>query len=176
MGNAAVWTTQMLWDIIPGALRTVFPVLVSPINFLPARPSHAQWMITEVNNIFFILHILYYYSVFGFLNASFSGVEQGPGHSLPVGYLKGASQGPSRNIPFDVTNTPGTASEFTIVYNLQGLHGTINLVCLAGSAMGCTCQTFIGWIVPESSLPVTIYYIAKDTVLWVLVTRSPACM
>ena len=57
---------------------------------------------------------MYYYSVFGFLNASFSGVEQGRDHSLPVGYLKGASQGPSRNIPFNVINTPGTASEFIL--------------------------------------------------------------
>ena len=54
------------------------------------------------------------YSVFGFLNDSFSGVEQRPGHSVPVGYLKGASQGPSRNIPFDVTDIPSTASEFIL--------------------------------------------------------------
>ena len=28
-------------------------------------------------------------AVVGFLNASFSGVEQGPNHLVPVGYLKG---------------------------------------------------------------------------------------
>ena len=30
-------------------------------------------------------------SVVGFFNSSFSGFEQGPGHSIPVGYLKGGT-------------------------------------------------------------------------------------
>ena len=52
-------------------------------------------------------------SVVGFLNASFSGAEQGPGHSVPVGYLKGGTIA-GQNLVFDVTDTPGTASEFII--------------------------------------------------------------
>ena len=52
-------------------------------------------------------------SVVGFINASFSGVEQGPGHSVPVGYLKGGTIA-GQNLVFDVRSTPGTASEFII--------------------------------------------------------------
>ena len=52
--------------------------------------------------------------VVGFLNNSFSGVEQGPGHSVPVGYRKGSGS----NLVFNVGNIPGSgpdgASEFTI--------------------------------------------------------------
>ena len=54
------------------------------------------------------------YTVVGFLNASFSGGEQGPGYSVPVGYLKGGTVA-GQNLVFDVENTPGTASEFTII-------------------------------------------------------------
>ena len=48
--------------------------------------------------------------VVGFFHDSFSGVEQGPGHSVPVGYLKGG-QVAGQNLVFDVINTLGTASE-----------------------------------------------------------------
>ena len=51
------------------------------------------------------------HTVVGFINASFSGVEQGPGYSVPVGYLKGGTIA-GQNLVFDVTSTPGTASEF----------------------------------------------------------------
>ena len=53
-------------------------------------------------------------AVVGFLNASFSGVEQGSGYNVPVGYLKGGTVA-GQNLVFDVENTPGTASEFTII-------------------------------------------------------------
>ena len=53
--------------------------------------------------------------VVGFLNNSFSGVEQGPVHSVPVGYKKGSGQ----NLVFNVRSIPGSgpdgASEFTII-------------------------------------------------------------
>ena len=52
-----------------------------------------------------------YYTVVGFLNASFSGVEQETSHIVPVGYLKGGVVA-GRDMIFDVTNTPGTASEY----------------------------------------------------------------
>ena len=52
-------------------------------------------------------------SVVGFFNTSFSGVEQGPGHNLPVGYKKGAAVA-NQNLVFNVRSTPGTASEFII--------------------------------------------------------------
>ena len=52
-------------------------------------------------------------SVVGFINASFSGVEQGPLHALPVGYKKGAEVA-TQNLVFNVISTPGTASEFII--------------------------------------------------------------
>ena len=51
-----------------------------------------------------------YITVVGFLNASFSGFEQGSGHSVPVGYLKGGTVA-GQNLVFDVRSTPGTASE-----------------------------------------------------------------
>ena len=47
--------------------------------------------------------------VVGFLSTTFSGVEQGPGHSVPVGYLKGGTIA-GQNLVFDVRTTPGTAS------------------------------------------------------------------
>ena len=53
------------------------------------------------------------YTVVGFLNTSFSGVEQGPGHLVPVGYLKGGTVA-GQNLVFNVENTPGSASEFTV--------------------------------------------------------------
>ena len=57
-------------------------------------------------------------SVVGFLNASFSGVEQGPGHSVPVGYLKGGTIA-GQNLIFDVTSIPGTArSELTVQFKV----------------------------------------------------------
>ena len=52
-------------------------------------------------------------SVVGFINPSFSGFEQGPGHSVPVGYLKGGTIA-GQNLVFDVRNIQGTASEFII--------------------------------------------------------------
>ena len=51
--------------------------------------------------------------VFGFFNDSFTGVEQGPGHIVQAGYQKGAAQA-GLNLVFDVMDTPGTASEFTL--------------------------------------------------------------
>ena len=54
------------------------------------------------------------HAVVGFLNASFSGVEQRYDHSVPVGYLKGGTVA-GQNLIFDVNNTQGTASEFTIL-------------------------------------------------------------
>ena len=62
-----------------------------------------------------IQYIISEKSVVGFIDASFSGVEQGPGHSVPVGYLKGGTIA-GQNLVFDVRNTPDTASEF-IIYN-----------------------------------------------------------
>ena len=49
-------------------------------------------------------------SVVGFINASFSGPEQGSGHSVPVGYLKGGTIA-GQNLVFNVSSTEGTASE-----------------------------------------------------------------
>ena len=48
--------------------------------------------------------------VVGFLNTSFSGPEQGSGHSVPVGYLKGGMIA-GKNLVFNVRNIQGTASE-----------------------------------------------------------------
>ena len=69
------------------------------------------------------------YTVVGFLNASFSEVEQGPGHSVPVGYLKGGTVA-GQNLVFDVENTPGTASEFTII--CSSLINFDDLICRRG--------------------------------------------
>ena len=40
-------------------------------------------------------------------------MEQGPGHIVQAGYQKGAQQA-ALNLVFDVVDTPGTASEFTL--------------------------------------------------------------
>ena len=42
-------------------------------------------------------------------------MEQGPGHMVQAGYQKGAAQA-RQNLVFDVVDTPGTASEFTLKY------------------------------------------------------------
>jgi hypothetical protein len=66
-----------------------------------------------------LLYYSYENSVVGFLNASFTGFEQGPGHSVPVGYLKGGTIA-GQNLVFDVRSTQGTASEFVIrFYNIK---------------------------------------------------------
>jgi hypothetical protein len=52
--------------------------------------------------------------VVGFLNATFSGFEQGPAYSMPVGYLKGGTIA-GQNLVFNVISTPGTASQFTAI-------------------------------------------------------------
>ena len=54
-----------------------------------------------------MINLLFVCTVVGFLNTTFSGVEQGPGHSVPVGYRKGSGT----NLVFNVGSTPGTASE-----------------------------------------------------------------
>ena len=51
--------------------------------------------------------------VVGFLSASLSGVEQERPQSVPVAYLKGG-QVAEQNLTFNIENTPGTASEFTV--------------------------------------------------------------
>ena len=50
-------------------------------------------------------------AVVGFLNTSFSEFEQEHPQSVPVAYLKGG-QVAEQNLTFNVTSTPGTASEF----------------------------------------------------------------
>ena len=50
--------------------------------------------------------------VFGFFNDSFVGEEQGQGHTVQVGYQKGAASA-ATNLIFSVINIPGTASEST---------------------------------------------------------------
>ena len=49
--------------------------------------------------------------VVGFIDASFSGFEQGPSYSVPVGYLKGGTVA-GQNLVFDIRTIPGTASEY----------------------------------------------------------------
>lgn len=48
-------------------------------------------------------------AVFGWLQESFSGIEQGPAHALQAGYRKGKETA-AQNLVFNVTNLPGTAS------------------------------------------------------------------
>ena len=60
-----------------------------------------------------VFSFLHENSVVGFINSSFSGQEQGPGHLVPVGYLKGGTIA-GQNLVFDVTDSPGTASEFVV--------------------------------------------------------------
>ena len=55
-------------------------------------------------------------AVVGFFSASFSGVEQGPNHLVPVGYLKGGQVAGQTDLVFNVTNIPGTASEFNVLF------------------------------------------------------------
>ena len=60
-------------------------------------------------------------TVVGFINASFSGPEQGPGHSVPVGYLKGGTIA-EQNLDFNVTDTPGTASKFNVHFTTNNYY------------------------------------------------------
>lgn len=53
--------------------------------------------------------------VFGFLNASFSGVERDYSYSVSVGYLKGGQEAGQNLVFNNVQNTPGTASELTVL-------------------------------------------------------------
>ena len=48
-------------------------------------------------------------AVFGWIQESFSGIERGPAHTLQAGYSKGRETA-ARNLVFNVTNIPGTAS------------------------------------------------------------------
>jgi hypothetical protein len=48
--------------------------------------------------------------VFGFLQDSFVGMEQGPGYTVEVGYQKGAELART-NLVLSVVSVPGTASE-----------------------------------------------------------------
>ena len=48
--------------------------------------------------------------VFGFLQDSYSGIEQGPAHMVEVGYQKGAEQ-VGASLILNVVSVPGTASE-----------------------------------------------------------------
>ena len=64
-------------------------------------------------NLLFLLRQI----VFGFFQDSFTGVEQGSGHMVQAGYQKGAAQA-GQNLVFDVVDTPGTASEFTLLSSL----------------------------------------------------------
>ena len=97
MGKPAVWATQMLWPTLPQAARIVLLVLVS----FAACQTYKQFL-PRLN------------SVVGFIDASFSGVEQGASHSVSVGYKKGGSVA-NQNLVFNVISTPGTASEFTVL-------------------------------------------------------------
>ena len=49
--------------------------------------------------------------MYGWLNDSITGVEQGPGISIPVGYQKGAAQA-AQNLIFNVVDQPGTTSTY----------------------------------------------------------------
>ena len=49
--------------------------------------------------------------VFGFFKDSFTGIEQGPGHTIKVGWQKGAAQA-GVNLVFNVISTGLTASRF----------------------------------------------------------------
>ena len=47
----------------------------------------------------------------GWFQESFTGIEQGPGHVIQAGYRKGRETA-ARNLIFNVTNIPGTASMY----------------------------------------------------------------
>ena len=51
--------------------------------------------------------------MFGFINDSFTGKEQGEGHRVQVGYRKGADIG-QKNLRFSVWDTAGTACESSV--------------------------------------------------------------
>ena len=55
--------------------------------------------------------ILLSFTVYGWFNDSLTGVEQGPGISVPVGYQKGAAQA-RQNFVFNIIDQPVTASMY----------------------------------------------------------------
>lgn len=56
--------------------------------------------------------------VFGFLEDSFIGMEQGQGYTVQVAYLKGADAA-TTNLQFNVQDIPGTAREFIVVCSVS---------------------------------------------------------
>ena len=50
--------------------------------------------------------------MYGWFSDSFTGIEQGPGFSIPVGYQKGAAQA-AQNFVFGVADQPVTASMYS---------------------------------------------------------------
>ena len=54
-------------------------------------------------------------AVFGWTQESFSGIEQGPAHTLQAGYRKGRETA-AWNLVFNVINIPGTASMSLLKY------------------------------------------------------------
>ena len=65
---------------------------------------------------------LFSFLVFGFLNDSFTGVEQGQSHSVQVGYRKGADSAQA-NLVLNVRHTEGTASECAGVARIANKSG-----------------------------------------------------
>ena len=85
----------------------------------------------QCNSIVCILTI-FDSTVFGFFQDSFIGLEQGPGHSVQVGYQKGA-QVAAQDLAFNVVSTPGTASEFSVIvpyYTDPGLNFQVKMIIL----------------------------------------------
>ena len=106
-GDAAL-TIQMVLPIQCRAvqMRAVHPALVS--TWLDQSVTIPK-AITVANKIVYWQFYIKYI-VFGFLQDSFSGIEQGPGHMVEVGYQKGAEQA-GVNLILNVMSIPGTASE-----------------------------------------------------------------
>lgn len=65
--------------------------------------------------------------VFGFLQDSYSGIEQEPAHMVEVGYQKGAEQ-VGASLILNVVSVPGTASEQIYIKYFSELYSSV--LCL----------------------------------------------
>ena len=68
----------------------------------------------ESSDPLYYAKILFCSTVYGWFNDSITGVEQGAGISIPVGYQKGATQA-AQNLVFNVIDQPGTARMYAVI-------------------------------------------------------------
>ena len=86
---------------------------------------------------------LFSFIVFGFLQDSFTGVEQVEDHVVQVGYQKGADIA-QRNLLFSVRSTEGTAGECACVVRIANKHSSGLTTKPVDLYLHCACTVMLG--------------------------------